>query len=59
MCNYIINIHPSELLCTNTKEFIINEHKKKMDNLHFLSNNILTRLFKELKQYIRMIINNS
>ena len=28
-----------------------------MDNLHFLPNNILTRLFKELKK-IRMIINN-
>ena len=29
-----------------------------MDNLHFLPNNILTRHFKELKKYIRMIINN-
>ena len=37
-----------------------------MDNLHFLPNNILTRLFKELKKkkniyiyiYIRMTINN-
>ena len=28
-----------------------------MENLHFLPNNILTRLFKELKK-IRMIINN-
>ena len=36
-----------------------------MDNLHFLSNNILTKLFKELKKkkkyiyiYIRMTIDN-
>ena len=29
-----------------------------MDNLHFLPNNILTRLFKELKKYIRMTKNN-
>ena len=29
-----------------------------MENLHFLHNNILTRLFKELKKYIRMTINN-
>ena len=29
-----------------------------MDNLHFLPNNILTRLFKELKIYIKMTINN-
>ena len=29
-----------------------------MDNLHFLPNNILTRLFKELKKNIRMTINN-
>ena len=32
---------------TKTKEFRINEHKK-MDNLHFLNNNILKGLFKEL-----------
>ena len=36
-----------------TKEFRINEHnkikKKKIENLYFLPNNILTRLFKELK----------
>ena len=60
MWDHIINIHPNELLCTKTKEFRINEHKKKIkkiDNLHFLSNNILTRLFKELKK-IRMTINN-
>ena len=50
MWDHIINIHSSELLCTKTKEFRINEHKKnyiKMNNLHFLPNNILTRLFKE------------
>ena len=38
-----------------TKEFRINEHnkiKKKIENLYFLPNNILTRLFKELKKYI-------
>ena len=29
-----------------------------MDNLHFLPNNILTRLFKELKINIKMNINN-
>ena len=52
MSNHIINIHSSELLCTKTKEFRINEHKNisKMDNLHFLSNNILKRLFKEFKK---------
>ena len=60
MWDHIINIHSSELLCTKTKEFRINEHKNilKMDNLHFLLNNILTRLFKELKKNIRMTINN-
>ena len=49
MWDHIINIHSSELLCTKTKEFRINEHKNilKMDNLHFLPNNILTKLFKE------------
>ena len=32
---------------------------KKIDNLHFLPNNILRKLFKELIYiYIRMIINN-
>ena len=49
MWNHIINIHSNELLCTKTKESRINEHKKilkKIDNLHFLPNNILTRLFK-------------
>ena len=50
MWDYIINIYSSELLCTKTKEFRINEHKNilKIDNLHFLPNNILTILFKEL-----------
>ena len=47
MQNHIINIHLSELLRTKTKESRINEHKK-MDNLHFLNNNILKGLFKEL-----------
>ena len=53
MLDYIINIYQNELLRTKTKESKINEHKKvflKMDNLHFLPNNILTRLFKELKK---------
>ena len=59
MWDHIINIHSSELLYTKTKKSRINEHKNilKMDNLHFLPNNILTRLFKEL-QNIRMTINN-
>ena len=55
MWDHIINIHLSELLHTKIKESRINEYKnflKKIDNLHFLSNNILTRLFKELKIYI-------
>ena len=30
MWDYIIDIHPSELLCTKTKESKINEHKKKI-----------------------------
>ena len=51
MWDHIINIHPNELLRTKIKEFRIKEHNFffKMDNLHFLPNNILTRLFKELK----------
>ena len=54
MWYHIINIHSSELLCTKIKESRINEHKNifKIDNLHFLPNNILTRLFEELKKYI-------
>ena len=64
MWDYIINIHQNDLLHTKIKESRINEHKlflKKMDNFHFLPNNILIRLFKELKYiyiYIRMTINN-
>ena len=60
MWNYIINLHSSKLLYTKTKESTINEHKNifKIDNLHFLPNNILTRLFKKLKKYRRMTINN-
>ena len=52
MWDNIINIHSSELLCTKTIKSRINEHKNifKMDNLHFLPNNILTRLFKEFKK---------
>ena len=49
MWDHLINIHPSEVFGTKIKEFKINEHKK-MDNLHFPFNNILTRLFKELKK---------
>ena len=54
MWDYIINIYPGDLLRAKTKDFIINEQKKvlKMDNLHFLPNNILIRLFKELKKKI-------
>ena len=50
MQDHIINLHSSELSYTKTKESRINEHKNilKMDKLYFLSNNILTRLFKEL-----------
>ena len=60
MWDYIINIHSSELLHTKTKESRINKYKNilKMDNLYFLPNNFLTRLFKKLKIYIRMTINN-
>ena len=54
MWDHIINIHLSELLGTKIKEFRINEHKVffffLMDHLNFLSNNILTRLFKEKKK---------
>ena len=41
----------------NQKEFRINK-KIKTDNLYFPLNNILTRIFKELKKYIKMTINN-
>ena len=49
MWDYIINIYSSGLLYKKTKKSRINEHKNilKIDNLHFLPNNILTRLFKE------------
>ena len=69
MWDYIINIHPSELLSTKTKDFRINEsfkkkkvlHNKKnlknVDNLHFIPNNILTKNFKELTKY-KMTINS-
>ena len=45
-----LNIHPNELLRIKTKELRINEHKNilKIDNLHFLPNKIITRLFIEL-----------
>ena len=61
MWDHIINIHLNELLRTKTKKPKINEHKKKkkknlnknkkIDDLHFLPNNILTRFFKELTIY--------
>ena len=39
------------------KKSIINEHKKLkiMENLHFLPNNVLTRLFKELKNIYKWL----
>ena len=54
MWDHIINIYSSELFCTKIKESRINKHKNilKMNNLHFLPNNTLTRLFKELKRNI-------
>ena len=54
MWDHIINIHSSGLLYTKR----INKHKniKKMDNLHFLPNNILTRLFKELKKKKELLL---
>ena len=65
MWDYVINIHPSELLSTKIKQSRINEsYKKKLkkkvfhnnfffkiDNLHFILNNILTIFFKELIKY--------
>ena len=51
MWDYIINIHPSELLRSkpNSLELMIIrkflKKIKKIDNLHFLPNNILIRLF--------------
>ena len=32
MWDHIINLHSSELLCTKTKEFRINEHKNIFKN---------------------------
>ena len=62
MWDHTINIHSSGLFYAKTKKYGINEHKNilKIDNLHFLPNNILTRLYKELKIIIiiRMTINN-
>ena len=57
MWNHIINIYSSKLFYTKTKESRINEYKNiwKIDKLHFLSNNILTRLFKELKKWLLII----
>ena len=46
MWDHIINVHSSELLCTKTKKSRINKHIKKIDNLHFLSNNILQGFLK-------------
>ena len=60
MWDHIINIYLSGSLSTKTKESRINESQKKkvlhnnfffffknMGNLHFISNNIHTKLFKE------------
>ena len=45
--DHIINL--SELLRTKPKSLeLMNKKIFKMENLHFLSNNILTRIFKEL-----------
>ena len=33
------------------KKLFHNNNNKKMDNLHFISNNILTKIFKELTKY--------
>ena len=60
MWDHIINIHISELQSTKIKESRINEslkkkmlhnNFKKIDNLHFIPNNILTNFFKELTKY--------
>ena len=59
MWDHIINIYLSELLSTKTKKFRINKlfkkmlhnNLKKMDNLYFIPNNILTKIFKELTKY--------
>ena len=56
---HIINIHSSELLCIKIKEFRIKQNKniEKINNLHFLPNNILLKLFKEFI-YIYIYNNN-
>ena len=62
MWDHIINIHPNELLSTKIKKSSINESFKKkkllyknfffkMDNLHFILNNIFTNFFKKLTKY--------
>ena len=58
MWNHIININLSELLRKKTKESKINKHKKNFKKFKkwtiyifiFIPNNVLTRLFKELKK---------
>ena len=55
MWDHLINIHPSKLLSTKTKESRINESLKKkkvfhnnlkrMGNLHYIPNSILTNFF--------------
>ena len=37
----------------NRKKKVLNNNKKKknMDNLHFIPNNILTNIFKEITKY--------
>ena len=56
MWDQIINIHPSKLLSTKTKESRINKSPKKkkkvfhnnlkrMGNLHYIPNSILTNFF--------------
>ena len=60
MWDHVTNIHPSELLSTKMKESRISKSKKEkcfiiikkeMDNLHFIPNNILAKIFKELNKY--------
>ena len=41
----------------NRKKKVLHNNFKKMDNLHFIPNNILTNFFKELTKY-KKIINN-
>ena len=52
MREYIINIHPNELLRKklNSLELMKIKKIKKKDYLQFLPNNIITRIFKELKK---------